>query len=110
MVRVRRLRLIININSVSLKPIKFIFYNIMKLEKLLELTNSKEFHQDNHLSIARIKTESDLYRNVVFDFINESQIDTDRKKNNIQKWRITAHRCERFHDMCAGNYSCLLFK
>jgi hypothetical protein len=52
----------------------------MKLEKLLELTNSKEFYQDNHLSIARIKTESDLYRNVVFDFIKESQIDTDRKK------------------------------
>jgi hypothetical protein len=109
MVRVRRLRLIISINLVSLKPTKFIF-NIMKLEKLLELTNSKEFYQDNHLSIARIKTESDLYRNVVFDFINESQIDTDRKKNNIQKWRIPAHRCERFHDMCAGNYSYLLFK
>ena len=69
----------------------------MSISKLLKFTNSKEFYQNAHFNCVKIKTENDNHRNVVFDFINEYE--GDMEKINIQKWRIFAHRCEKFHDM-----------
>ncbi|MBQ0733428.1 hypothetical protein [Aquimarina celericrescens] len=69
----------------------------MDLKKLIELSNTPKFYQEANFGITQIRTESDRYRNVIFEFINETEGNMEKIK--IQKWRLTAHRCESFHNM-----------
>lgn len=74
----------------------------MSLEKLLRITNSDEFYQDSHFKLVNIIADNNTYKSVIFNFVNEYSVKT--RKNDIEKWQIVAHRCERFHNMFQENY------
>ncbi|KZS38701.1 hypothetical protein AWE51_14020 [Aquimarina aggregata] len=69
----------------------------MNLEKLIKITNSEKYYQECDLQLIKIEHKKDGVNSANFNFIHESG--DFNGITNVQKWQLTAHRCEGFQNM-----------